>query len=235
MSCKSQERTRGIQTRRKAKSIKNSLLGMVMIIIMILERKMQLNDMIIHLHTYHDLYALLASLIASLAAIGYVIIAFKLIKTNVQSRVQPNIIADMGVKGNSFYFVVTNTGEGIARNVTVNVDPPILLGTVQVKQINIESLTPQQQFYENYQMESEQDYRGLIQLNRVITVSYEDQFANSVTLERIFDNRLFDNESGIFTSPYQVIEERLEKIEKAIINHGRESNNDCGGRTKMSH
>lgn len=189
---------------------------------------MQLNEIINHLHTYHDLYALLASLIASLAAIGYVAIAFKLVKTNVQSRVQPNIIADMGVKGDSFYFLVSNTGAGIARNVIVNVNPPILLGLVQVKQISIESLTPQQQFCERYPMKSEQDYSELMQSNRVITVSYDDQFANSMTLERIFDNRLFDNESGIFASPYQLIEERLEKIEKAIINHGKSVPDDCG-------
>ncbi len=177
---------------------------------------MEFRYIINHLLEYKDLYALLASVIAAVAAIGYVTIAFKLVKTNIQCRVQPNIIADMEIKGEWFYLLATNTGAGIAKNITVSIDPPIVLGNQQIKRFSVESLTPEQQFYERFQMASDEEYPGMVQSNRVITVDYKDQFNNSFAFERIFDNRLFDNESAIFTSPYHRIEERLEKIEKAI-------------------
>ncbi len=178
---------------------------------------MEFSNFINHLLKYNALYALLASVIAAVAALGYVTIAFKLVKTNVQCRVQPNIIADLEVKGEWLYLLATNTGAGIAKNITVSIDPPIELGNLQFKQISVESLTPEQQFRERCQIASKDEYSRMLRSSRIITVSYDDQFNNSFTFERIFDNRLFDNESGIFSSPYHVIEERLERIEKAII------------------
>jgi len=169
-----------------------------------------------HLITYSPVYSLICTLVLATATIVYVVLAYKILKNSEQSRVRPNVIADMGIRDNWFYILTKNTGPGLAKDISIKIDPPVNLGDIIINDLNIASLAPEQEFREQYAIISNTTYLNLTKLNRTISIQYQDQFSNSFASQRMFDVRLFDNEADIFSNPYKGIEKRLGEIVKAL-------------------
>jgi len=170
-----------------------------------------------HLSQYHVIYSLISTLVVAIATIGYVIIAFNMVKTNVQTKFQPNVIANLGIHANTLFFSIKNTVSGTAENIDMQIDPPLLLQDKAIKNIHITSLVPEQEFRDYLEIPAEYDYTQFVKSDFVLTVTFYDQFKNLFSSTRIFDKRLFDNEPEIFKNPYQGIEEQLKLINNTLL------------------
>lgn len=168
-----------------------------------------------HLLTYGPVYSLLAATIVAIATVVYVCLTYRLIRDSQHSRIQPNIVFDIGRRYGLVLISVKNIGVGVANNITVTIDPAIPTTNPKAPEMStfsLASLAPGQEYREYFTVDG-----PAIKADRIITVGYLDVYGTKTQHQRTFDAKLLDNEVGAFSpDPYRRLDDRLKGIESIL-------------------